>query len=161
MNYSAIIQDAIACAGRRKALPGVSGCYVITNKVTGRVYVGQSANIRKRASHHMSCLRNGEHCSAVMQRDYAEHGEQSFSFAVAIQCDETERREVERELIKTAVNWDIYNTSVFDPMAGLERQNVWLLKSHMAELRVMSSNTGVDIVKLIRRAMAEFLERNK
>jgi hypothetical protein len=42
-----------------------------------------------------------------------------------------------------------------------ERQNVWLLKIHMAAFRALSMMTGVPTVKLIRRAMAEFLERNK
>jgi len=42
-----------------------------------------------------------------------------------------------------------------------ERQNLHMLQSHMAALRAMSAKTGMPIVRLIRKAVAEFLERNK
>jgi Ribbon-helix-helix domain len=42
-----------------------------------------------------------------------------------------------------------------------ERQNLHMLREHMTALRAMSVKTGMPIVRLIRKAVAEFLERNK
>jgi hypothetical protein len=42
-----------------------------------------------------------------------------------------------------------------------ERQNLWLLKSHMTAFRALSEKTGVPIIRMIRAAMARFLEENK
>jgi hypothetical protein len=42
-----------------------------------------------------------------------------------------------------------------------ERQNLWLRKDHMAALRALSEKTGVPIIRMIRAAIARFLEENK
>ena len=45
-----------------------SGVYQITNKVTGKFYIGSAVNFRKRWNTHKSCLRNNKHANKHLQR---------------------------------------------------------------------------------------------
>ena len=49
--------------------------YAIKHNKTGRVYVGETRNIEKRISAHLSCLRTGKHSVQLMQDDYDKYGE--------------------------------------------------------------------------------------
>ena len=51
-----------ACTAKTAEIPKVSGIYAITNKVTGRTYVGQAINMRARLFyHHRNALRKNKH----------------------------------------------------------------------------------------------------
>lgn len=63
--------------------PLLPGIYTITNTLTGRVYVGQTAlTFRTRWSHHISDLNHGKHTSARLRRSWARDGESAFVFEV-------------------------------------------------------------------------------
>lgn len=49
--------------------------YAIRNEVTRKIYVGRSANPKRRLQYHMSLLRRGEHPVADMQADFDDYGE--------------------------------------------------------------------------------------
>lgn len=49
--------------------------YGIRHNVTGRIYIGSSANVEKRIYKHMQMLRNGCHHVGDMQADFREYGD--------------------------------------------------------------------------------------
>jgi len=59
-----------------------SGIYTITNTVGGKIYIGSTANFRKRWNDHRSKLRRGVHDNRYLQRAWAKYDEQAFEFAV-------------------------------------------------------------------------------
>lgn len=49
--------------------------YMITHKITKRMYIGSSRNVAKRISSHLKLLQSGKHNIEDMQRDYDTYGE--------------------------------------------------------------------------------------
>jgi hypothetical protein len=89
--------------------------YEIKNKVTSRSYIGQTTALKLRWNKHKSQLSLGKHASPDLQRDYNEHGLDSFEFSVIQEypCD-TSREilfEHEQRLIDEyfAEGKDLYN----------------------------------------------------
>ena len=50
-----------------KSVPGI---YEIKNHTNGKVYIGQSHNVKHRIAQHLSALRSGKHSIPEMQRDW-------------------------------------------------------------------------------------------
>lgn len=65
----------------------VSGIYKITNRTTGKFYVGSSCDVKHRMSKHRSCLRRGVHHSQHLQRAWNKYGEDDFSFLLIEEVD--------------------------------------------------------------------------
>ena len=61
-------------------LPRTPGIYLILNRCTGRIYVGQSTSVRARCTQHRSELKAGTHTNHRMRLDAARHGSESFCF---------------------------------------------------------------------------------
>jgi len=59
-----------------------SGIYTITNKVNGKVYVGQAVDIPARWRSHRCELRNGKHGNPHLQNAWRKYGEENFEFSV-------------------------------------------------------------------------------
>ena len=57
------------------------GVYALTCAVTGRVYIGSSANLTTRQYRHFHDLKNGTHNNAAMQADFADYPD-AFTFSV-------------------------------------------------------------------------------
>lgn len=89
------------------------GVYLITNNVTGRVYVGSSVAIEERWRNHRSKLDRGKHWSEQFQLDYNAHGKDSFTFKLISesQADAQELRLQEIEVIKKFITEgvELYN----------------------------------------------------
>lgn len=61
----------------------VSGIYTITNKTTGRLYIGESLDIYRRwHKEHIPQLRKNSHYNKELQNDFNEYGEEGFSFEI-------------------------------------------------------------------------------
>lgn len=61
----------------------VSGIYIITNKITGRLYIGESLDIYRRwHKEHMPQLRKNIHNNKKLQNDFNEYGKDNFSFEI-------------------------------------------------------------------------------
>ena len=65
------------------------GIYSITNKINGKMYIGQTINdFEKRWGEHKRELRKNIHCNDKLQRAWNKYGEESFEFEVVHICDE-------------------------------------------------------------------------
>lgn len=91
-----------------------SGIYKIVSKYNGKIYVGQSVNVRQRWSHHRHQLRNSKHCNSILQRTFNKHGEDNLVFEVIEYCS-TEVL-LERELF-----W-VKELNALDPIKGFNIQ---------------------------------------
>lgn len=61
-----------------------SGIYAIRNLKNGKIYVGSAVRLSRRWWTHRSDLRKGNHHSSKLQRSWAKHGEENFSFEVLL-----------------------------------------------------------------------------
>lgn len=64
---------------------GVTGVYMIQNRVNGKRYIGSSVNISGRLSNHMN--RDSRKYDSEFYRDVIERGYTGFNFTVLEQCD--------------------------------------------------------------------------
>lgn len=91
--------------------------YKIENKITGKIYIGQSVGYPARWGRHRFDMRHGKHDNSRVQHDYDEHGLESFEFSVIQEypCDtdsdilfEHEQRLIDEYL---AEGKELYNIS--------------------------------------------------
>lgn len=73
----------------------MTGVYIIKNLVNGKVYIGQSKNVRERIYKHKSRLRHGVHKNSHLQNAFRKYGEKAFWFGPLCECleDELDQRE--------------------------------------------------------------------
>ena len=60
----------------------MTGIYKIKNRITHKVYIGESVDIKRRWNQHKNDLRHGKHHSERLQRDWDKYGERAFKFKV-------------------------------------------------------------------------------
>ena len=48
--------------------------YAMQHRVTKKMYIGITNDLKERYKAHLSLLRNNKHTSAIMQKEYNEHG---------------------------------------------------------------------------------------
>jgi group I intron endonuclease len=61
-----------------RALPAAPGIYIIRHRDSGKLYVGSSVNIRRRAYSHENALTHGTHANAHLQAAFALYGDAAF-----------------------------------------------------------------------------------
>ncbi len=59
-----------------------SGVYTITNKINGKVYVGESYSIEDRWIKHRSALKQERGCNSELLNDWNTYGEEAFEFKI-------------------------------------------------------------------------------
>ena len=65
-----------------------SGIYCIFNKSNGKIYVGQSVQLKTRISQHKSELNFNNHSNKHLQSAWNKYGEDAFDFIIVEICDE-------------------------------------------------------------------------
>ena len=72
-----------------------SGIYKITNKITQKIYIGSSKNIRKRWKAHRTLLNREKHYNEHLLAAYKKYGKENFSWEVVefIDVNNLEERE--------------------------------------------------------------------
>lgn len=58
------------------------GIYKIKNRITHKVYIGESVDVKHRWCSHKSELRRGVHHSERLQKEWKKYGEKAFRFSV-------------------------------------------------------------------------------
>ena len=68
------------------------GIYKITNKVNGKVYIGQSVDIKKRWNRHLHTVNNPNYkgYNYPLYRAMRKYGIENFLFEVIEECGKTE-----------------------------------------------------------------------
>jgi len=77
-----------------------SGIYAIRNIINGMVYIGSSANLRRRELKHSSQFRGGVHSNRYLARALQKYGVDSFIFEVIEECEPLKLREREQFYIE-------------------------------------------------------------
>lgn len=73
------------------------GIYKITNKINGKIYIGQSMNIERRLKEHMKLIKEG---SKGWYKEAKETGIENFTFEVIQECPVEELNDMEDYYIK-------------------------------------------------------------
>lgn len=76
------------------------GVYKITNNVNGKVYIGQSINIKERWNDHIKSLNRRDSHSILLQRAWNKYKQENFSFEILELCSEDELDDVEVKYIE-------------------------------------------------------------
>jgi uncharacterized protein YegJ (DUF2314 family) len=71
------------------------GVYKITNNINGKVYIGQSINIKERWNDHIKSLNRKDSHSILLQRAWNKYKQENFSFEILELCPENELDNVE------------------------------------------------------------------
>lgn len=78
----------------------IIGVYKISNKLSGRYYIGYSTNINKRFYSHRSKLKQNCHDNIFLQRAYNLDGEDNFNYDIIHVCNtEDEAKEIELQYL--------------------------------------------------------------
>jgi len=144
-----------------------SGIYQIRNKKNGKVYIGSTANFKKRWRVHRSSLRGGYHFNEHLQRAWNKYGEFSFAFEILEQCSIKHLREKEQIYLEKVP--DSYNVSQASdaPMRGrkMPEKSKRLIsraltghKRSKRECRIIGQRSSKDYPAFIHRNGEEITE---
>mgnify|MGYP001772056195 CR=1 FL=1 len=70
--------------------------YQIKNSETGKCYIGQTTDFKRRKREHLNELRKHKHSNLYLQNAFDKHGESSFEFFILEECpkDQANEREI-------------------------------------------------------------------
>jgi group I intron endonuclease len=119
-----------------------SGIYLITNTVSGKIYVGSSKKTWDRWRNHRSDLRRGKHTNCHLMAAWVRYGEDAFSFAVLEYCepeDLMDREEWWINLLGTRDGDKGYNITEARPGGGMRG------RKHTPETRAKMSTSAMGV----------------
>jgi group I intron endonuclease len=71
------------------------GIYKITNRKNGKIYIGQSINIKKRFQEHKNCKEN-----RPLYKAFKKYGINNFDFEVICECEKKDLDKLEKQYIR-------------------------------------------------------------
>lgn len=134
-----------------------SGLYQITNMVNNKVYIGASADLRRRQWLHKSSLRSGSHYNNELQADWDEFGEGSFEFSVLAYLDPDRALLNYFEGTLVSQHGDLVYNRAFDLdwrsymsaiHLGENNPNAKLTVGDVSKIRKLRANDGFSTYKL-------------
>lgn len=93
----------------------ICGIYKITNKINGKVYIGQSRDIKNRIRVHKYDFQKNKHHNPHFQKSWNKYGKDNFKFEIIEECEENELNKNEQYWI------NFYNS--FDSNLGYNLTN--------------------------------------
>jgi GIY-YIG catalytic domain len=128
-----------------------AGIYAVENLQSGRIYIGQSVDLRKRSAMHFTQLKRGKHFCLELQADYNKLGRDFFKFKVLKKCKDNPYilQRLEKSYITTNLSLGIslYNKK-YTPTIVLQR-----LKTTPYSIRNLHTGEryeGSNVAKLSR-----------
>lgn len=125
--------------------------YTITNKITGKQYVGKTYHLKHRWEEHLSDLRNNKHHSTKLQRSYNKHGENNFKFEYQI-VEIHSPEELSLLEIKTIEEKDTYYNGYNETLGGDGNKTKFSYEMSVLLYNILKQYNGVD------RAIARKME---
>lgn len=130
-----------------------SGIYSITNKMTGKVYVGSAINLAQRWMDHRKTLRAQRHKNPHLQSAWNKYGEAAFEFVILKECApemliEDEQAELDNRV--AVVGWkNLYNLA---PKAGSQ---LGFRHSDETKKKISEQQIGKKLTDEHRRKISE------
>ena len=99
---------------KRSKAKGIACVYKITNKITGKIYVGETTWKHRRWTQHKSQLKRNQHDSKPLQEEYNKYGIDSFEFSIVKIIESKDKEKLRTEEINTiekllSEGYKIYN----------------------------------------------------
>lgn len=135
-----------------------SGIYKIENLVNGKVYIGQSRNLRKRLNEHFNNLRKNKHVNNHLQSAFNKYCESSFDIDIIEYCEINELTSKELywiEYYKSHIKDFGYNIDIPD------RQNENFTSSEETKNKISIANTIYSNDELISYLHEYYYHFNK
>lgn len=60
----------------------IAGVYEIKNKITEKIYIGQSISVQKRIRGHIKLLEKNQHSNQLLQKEYNDYGRENFVITI-------------------------------------------------------------------------------
>lgn len=142
----------------------ISGIYAITNKTSGKKYIGSSKSVHYRWNQsHRPNLRNNIHGNRHLQSSWNKYGEDQFKFEVIEKCNQSVLLEREGYWIEHYNSWDRefgYNfTRIIDGKQVLceeSRRKIRETKNLKLELEnYWTTGTNGEVLKLFKEGTSK------
>jgi len=86
-----------------------SGVYCVENIINGKMYIGQSVDLRRRKRNHFSKLGQNKHPNKHLQNSYNKYGKTNFKFSVLVYCEPFELTKYEQFFVNLYSPEKLYN----------------------------------------------------
>lgn len=90
----------------------LAGIYKITNTVNGKVYIGQSVDVKQRIRRHRYQLNKGVHSNTYLLNSYNVHGAEYFSYEIIYTIED--QAMTKEEIVKTLNDAEEYYIKKYD-----------------------------------------------
>lgn len=133
--------------------------YLLRHTMTGRMYIGSSADVEARHMNHLYALRAGNHPIEDMQKDFDEYGE-NFTFTVLDEIktlDESEKEYQWMREFKSYVRGVGYNYKdhVFSARPVIPKKESEKEKRIREINELMQKTNDIDLLDLIQKLLEE------
>ena len=145
-----------------------SGIYAIENTKNGKVYFGQSVNIKQRWSLHRSHLNRGIHRNRQLQAAWNEDGAGSFEFRVLEQCEPEQLNDREQHYLDTHMKqgncYNVLSESIPTHIRTAKRKpkkfRVWVTSDDkwVASVKAYTDSINVPMSDWVAEAMRWAME---
>lgn len=120
----------------------IAGVYKITNKENGKIYIGESENINRRWSEHITDLVSNKHCNNKLQNEFNFYSKDNFIF----------------EIIESIEILDIKSIS------NIKLKILLICRESIFIKKYNSINKGYNIINTLKTTLeeqADMFQRNK
>jgi group I intron endonuclease len=121
------------------AVNAESGIYQIQHKVSGKMYIGSSANIRVRLARHRLMLNQQKHPNSHLQNAWNKYGSDGFLFATVAIVDK-QHLLLEEQALLDGLKGRLYNQSVVAGSPMRNRKHTAETKANMSAARSGDNN---------------------
>lgn len=135
----------------------MQGIYAITHTESGRSYVGSSVAISKRWYAHRWQLNSGRHRNQRLQRSWARHGSEAFTFSVLEEVLNTALIVTREQYHLDSRQPNVFNSGVvaFPPMLGLKRPHSEATKQKIGDIHRGKPKSAAHCAALSAAHMGE------